>query len=57
MAVDCVARNGKLVIPKYGILEADIAIEGEEIAQIGRGLQEARKVNDAKGKILPTVTL
>ena len=50
MAVDCVVRNGKLVIPKFGILEADIAIEGEKIAQIGRGLPEAGKVIDAKGK-------
>jgi len=35
MSLDCIVRNGKLVIPKYGILEADIGIKGEKIVQIG----------------------
>ncbi len=50
MRIDCVVKNGKLVIPKYGILEADIGIEGEKIVQIGRDISTQGKVIDAKGK-------
>ncbi len=51
MAIDCVVKNGKLVIPKYGILEADLAIEGEKIVHIGKTeIPDGAKVVDAKGK-------
>ncbi len=50
MAIDCVIRNGKVVIPKQGIFEVDIAIGGEKIIQIGKEIRDGRKVIDAKGK-------
>ena len=50
MPIDCTVKNGKLVIPKFGILESDIAIDGEKIVQIGHELREQGKVIDAKGK-------
>ena len=49
MALDCIVKNGKLVIPKYGILEADIGIKGEKIVQIGSGIAEGGKILDARG--------
>src|SRR5262245_33815496 len=50
MPIDCVIRNGKVVIPKQGILEVDIAISGEKIAQIGAGIPDGKKTIDAKGQ-------
>ena len=47
MAFDCVVRNGRLVIPNHGILEADIAITGEKIVQIGAGIGEGKTEIDA----------
>ncbi len=52
MTVDCIVRNGKLVIPGVGIVEADIGIEGEKIAQIGRKLSPTGKIIDAKGRYI-----
>ena len=50
MPIDCVIRNGKLVIPNHGILEADLAISGEKIVQIGSCIADAKTVIDAKGQ-------
>jgi dihydropyrimidinase len=50
MPIDCVIRNGKLVIPNYGVLEADLAISGEKIVQIGLGIPDGKKIIDAKGQ-------
>ena len=50
MSIDCVVKNGKLVIPKFGILESDIAIAGEKIVQIGHEIPDQGKAIDAKGK-------
>jgi dihydroorotase-like cyclic amidohydrolase len=50
MPIDCLITNGKLVIPKHGILEANLAISGEKIAQIGLGIKDAKKIIDAKGQ-------
>jgi dihydroorotase-like cyclic amidohydrolase len=49
MSLDCVIRNGKLVIPRHGVLEADVGIRGEKIVQIGRGIAEGRETLDAGG--------
>jgi dihydroorotase-like cyclic amidohydrolase len=50
MPIDCVIRNGKLVIPNCGILEADLAISGEKIVQIGSGIPDGKKIIDARGQ-------
>src|SRR5260370_30257202 len=50
MPIDCVIRNGKLVIPNCGILEADLAISGEKIVQIGLGIPDGKKIIDARGQ-------
>ena len=50
MSIDCVVKNGKMVIPKFGILESDIAIAGEKIVQIGHEIPDQGKAIDAKGK-------
>jgi dihydropyrimidinase len=50
MSIDCVIRNGKLVIPNYGILEAEVGISREKIVQIGLGISDAKKIIDAKGQ-------
>jgi dihydroorotase-like cyclic amidohydrolase len=50
MTADCVIRNGKLVITKYWVLEADIAISNEKIVQIGLGIGEGRNELDARGQ-------
>jgi len=50
MPIDCVIKNGKLVIPNYGVLEADLAISGEKISQIGLDINGARSTIDAKGQ-------
>jgi len=34
MQVDILIKNGKIVIPKVGILEASLAIDGENIVAI-----------------------
>jgi dihydroorotase-like cyclic amidohydrolase len=52
MPIDCVIRNGKLVIPNQGIIEADLAIGGEKIVQIGQGIPEGAATIDAKGQYL-----
>ena len=46
MSLDCIVRNGKLVIPKHGLLEADIGIKGEKIVQIGLGIVDGEKILD-----------
>ena len=50
MSADCVIKNGRLVIPKHGIVEADIAIKNQKIVQIGRDVGEGLNVLDAKGQ-------
>ena len=50
MTADCVVRNGRLVIPGHGVVEADLAIRGETIVEIGQGLAEGRTVIDAGGQ-------
>lgn len=50
MSADCVIRNGRLVIPKHGVIEADIAIKNQKITQIGKDVGEAGKIIDAKGQ-------
>ncbi|MFC1943083.1 dihydroorotase family protein [Chloroflexota bacterium] len=52
MDKDYIIKNGKLVIPKHGILEADIAVKGEKIVQIGSGIMGEGKVIDASGKYI-----
>ena len=50
--MDTIIRNGKLVIPKVGIVDGDIAIENGKIAAIlspGTAC-EAETVIDASGK-------
>src|SRR5262245_66350416 len=48
--IDCVVTNGKLVIPEFGILEADLAISGEKIVGIGSDIRDAKKIVDARGQ-------
>jgi dihydroorotase-like cyclic amidohydrolase len=50
MSFDVVVKNGRLVIPGTGIVEADVGIEGEQIAEIGRDLPDGDRVVDAAGK-------
>jgi dihydropyrimidinase/allantoinase len=52
MKYDLVIKNGKVVIPKFGVLRADIGIVGEKISSISREIQESEglKVLDASGK-------
>lgn len=50
MTVDCLVKNGQLVIPKHGIVTVDIAIEGEKISHIGREIPDGDTVIDAQGK-------
>ena len=51
MAFDLVVRNG-LVVDGTGRagFEADVAVEGEKIAAIGKNLAPGKKEIDAKGK-------
>ena len=52
--MDTIIRNGKLVIPKVGIVDGDIAIENGKIAAIlspGTAC-EAETVIDASGKMV-----
>ena len=50
--MDTIIRNGKLVIPKVGIVDGDIAIENGKIAAIlsPGAACEAETVIDASGK-------
>jgi dihydropyrimidinase len=50
-AYDIVIRNGR-VATASDVFEADIAITGETIAAIGRGLPAARREIDARGKLV-----
>ena len=51
LAIDLIVSNGKLVIPKRGIVEADIGIQGEKIVKIASpGTLSAPSVIDAEGK-------
>jgi dihydropyrimidinase len=50
MPLDCVVKDGRLVIPYLGVVEADIGIAGERIVQIGRDLPAALRVIDAAGR-------
>ena len=50
---DLILKNGKLVIPNHGIIEADIAIKGEKIASISMNiLGSAKHTIDANGKYI-----
>lgn len=57
MPYDVLVRGGKVVLPGHGVQEADIAIEGEQIAALlAPGAAEARAVVDARGlHVLPGV--
>src|SRR4029079_4394792 len=50
-AYDLVIRGGR-VAPVSDVFEADVAISGETIAAIGRGLPGARREIDARGKLV-----
>jgi len=50
MSADCIVRNGRLVIPQHGILEADLAIKDGKISAIGRDVGEGRETLDAGGQ-------
>ncbi len=50
--IDYIIKNGKLVIPKHGILEADIAVKGDKIVQIGSEIPGGGKVINASGKYI-----
>ncbi len=52
--LDCVVKNGKLVIPQVGILEAWIGIEKERIKIVSdeKATPEAKKIIDAKGRYI-----
>jgi dihydropyrimidinase len=55
--LDLIVRNGTLVIPGVGRLQADVGIVGDKIALIGAGLtQSAAEVYDATGRtVLPGI--
>src|SRR3979409_1292135 len=50
-AYDLLIRGGK-VATASDVFEADVAISGETIAAVGRGLPEARREIDARGKLV-----
>jgi allantoinase len=53
--VDVVVRGGRLVLPE-GIHDADLAVEGERIVQVGPELPGGREEIDARGRfVLPAV--
>lgn len=55
MGFDLVVRNGRLVIPGVGVVEADVAVEGEKIAGLGYGFAGKEEI-DAEGKcVLPGI--
>lgn len=50
---DLILRNGKLVIPHHGIVQADIAVKGDKIACISmKILESANRTIDADGKYI-----
>lgn len=56
MKLDCIIKNGNLVIPKQGIMEGSIGIKDEKITTIATSLDfaAAKEVIDAKGNyVLP----
>lgn len=56
MKLDCIIKNGNLVIPKQGIMEGSIGIKDEKITTITTGLDfpTAKEVIDARGNyVLP----
>ena len=50
-AYDLLIRGGR-VATVSDVFEADVAISGETIAAIGRGLSGARREIDARGKLV-----
>ena len=50
-AYDLIIRGGR-VATATDVFEADVAISGETIAAIGRGLRAARREIDARGKLV-----
>jgi dihydropyrimidinase len=50
-AYDIVIRNGR-VATASDVFEADVAIAGETVAAIGRGLPAGRREIDARGKLV-----
>jgi dihydropyrimidinase len=58
MKLDCIVKNGNLVIPKEGIIEASIGIKDGKIMMISKNLDfmAAKEVIDAQGNyVLPGV--
>ena len=54
-AHDLVVRNGVLIVPGVGSIEADVGIIGDRIATLGRNL-EGSEIYDAAGKaVLPGI--
>ncbi len=51
---DLVVKNGNLVIPKFGVIRADVGIVKEKISAISKEIdvKEARKVIDVSGKYI-----
>jgi dihydroorotase-like cyclic amidohydrolase len=49
---DLVVRNGTLVIPGVGKINADVAMTGGRIAALGQDLGASEEILDARGKIL-----
>ncbi|MQA72915.1 MAG: amidohydrolase family protein [Solirubrobacterales bacterium] len=52
MSWDLVIANGEVVIPELGIVEADVAIEGDRVAALGKGLGAAGETIDATGQVV-----
>ena len=50
-AYDLLIRGGR-VATVSDVFEADVAISGETIAAVGRGLSGARREIDARGKLV-----
>jgi dihydropyrimidinase len=54
--MDLAVRNGKVVIPGVGVVEAEIGVENGKIARISKTEIEAEQKIDAKGKyVIPGV--
>ncbi|MFZ5648186.1 MAG: dihydroorotase [Bacillota bacterium] len=52
---DLVIREGKVVIPGTGVIEADIAIEGDKISALGSGLTGREEIVASGKYILPGI--
>ena len=52
MKLDLLVRNGRLVIPGFGQVNADIGIAGGRIAALGEALGAAGEILDAKGHLV-----